>query len=103
MFRTYVKLGEKDIDQEFLEKAGIQQKPAELIDTLKARPCSNCHFLNAPTSSYRYKCGYPVTEEARYETESLGDTIRQVIREKPELQRVFMDLFKDGNTKKAPV
>jgi len=95
MFRTYVHLGEKDIDQEFLEKAGIQQKPAALMDTLKARPCPNCHLLNAPTSSYCSKCGNPITEDAKYETESTGDAIRQLLRGNPAAQNAFMEFFKE--------
>ena len=95
MFRTYVQLGEKDIDQEFLEKAGIQQKPTELMDTLKARPCSNCHHINAPTSSFCSKCGYPITDIARNDVEYTADSIRQLLVENPTAQIALVQLLKD--------
>jgi uncharacterized paraquat-inducible protein A len=95
MFQTYVRLGEKDIEREFLEKGGIQQKPAELTDTLKPRPCPTCHLINAPTSSYCSKCGSPLTDSARYEGEYTGDTVRQLLIENPVAQTALLELLKD--------
>lgn len=93
MFSTYVRLGEKDIDGEFLEKAGIQQKPAELTETLKPHPCPNCHTINAPTSSFCSKCGYPITESARNDVEYTNDTLRQLLAENPAAQAALVELL----------
>ncbi|MFA4848905.1 MAG: tyrosine-type recombinase/integrase [Methanoregula sp.] len=95
MFQTYVRLGEKDIDGEFLEKAGIQQKPAELTDTLKARPCPNCHHVNTPTNSFCSKCGYPITESALHDVEYSADTLRELLVENPQAQTVLFGLLKN--------
>jgi site-specific recombinase XerD len=99
MFQTYVRLGEKDIDGEFLEKAGIQQKPTELTDTLKPRPCPNCHEINAPTSSYCSKCGNPITDCARHDVEYSTDTLRDLLAENPAAQTVLLGLLKSMKTK----
>jgi integrase len=99
MFQTYVRLGEKDIDGEFLEKAGIQQKPPELIDTLKPRPCPNCHFINAPTSSYCSKCGSPITESSRHDVEYSTDTLRNLLADNPAAQTILLQLLNGMKTK----
>jgi len=93
MFSTYVRLGEKDIDGEFLEKAGIQAKPIEFTETLKARPCPNCHLVNAPTSSFCSKCGYPITESARHDIEYTADSLRELLVEHPQAQTVLVELL----------
>jgi len=96
MFQTYVTLGEKDIDAEYLEKAGIQQKPTELIDTLKPRPCPNCHTINAPTSSFCSKCGSPITDNARHDVEYGVDTMRQLLAGNPKAREVLNGLLSKG-------
>ncbi|MCE5297894.1 MAG: tyrosine-type recombinase/integrase [Methanoregulaceae archaeon] len=101
MFKTYVQLGERDIDNEFLEKAGIQQKPAELIETLKPRPCPNCHGINAPTSSYCSKCGAPITDSARQDVEYTGDTLREMLAKNPAAVSALGELLKDLNRQAA--
>ncbi|MGD1003935.1 MAG: tyrosine-type recombinase/integrase [Methanoregulaceae archaeon] len=90
MFRTYVRLGEKDIDNEFLEKAGVQQKPAEITETLKPVTCPNCHVINAPTHDHCSKCGYPLTEEARRQVDETGVLIRHLLSEDPTAQTTFL-------------
>ena len=45
-------------------------------------------------------CGYPVTEDAKLETESVGDSIRQILRENPAALSAFMDIFKNGTDNK---
>jgi len=95
MFRTYVQLGEKDIDEEFLEKAGVQKKPSEVTETLKPRTCSNCHSINSPTSSFCSKCGYPITEAAKHDVEYSADSIRELLYENPAAQIILLDLLKD--------
>jgi len=65
MFRTYVRLAESDIDDEFLARAGVTQAKTKTENPLAPRPCSACHTVNAPTSNYCSKCGQPLTEEAK--------------------------------------
>lgn len=65
MFRTYVRLAEKDIDAEFLQHAGVQVSKDKIENPLAPRPCPECHTINAPTSDHCSKCGAGLTEEAR--------------------------------------
>lgn len=64
MFKTYVNLGDQDIDNEFLDKAGIVSK-AETAPPIRPRICPRCHRENGPTFEHCMKCGEPLTEEAR--------------------------------------
>jgi len=99
MFRTYVRLGENDIDDEFLEKMGIQKKSTEMRDMLKARPCQNCHTINAPTHDHCSKCGYPLTEEAKRHVDDTGVLIRRLLKEDPNAQTAFFKMMnEDQNT-----
>jgi len=67
MFKTYVALGEKQIDDEFLTQAGIKTKEERDKAALKPRPCHNCGLVNTPTAKFCNKCGTPLTEEAKNE------------------------------------
>lgn len=67
MFKTYVALGEKQIDDEFLTQAGIKTKEERDKDALKPRPCINCGLINAPTAQFCNKCGTGLSEEAKLE------------------------------------
>lgn len=95
MFKTYVHLGERDIDNEFLEKAGIQHKPVELTETLKPRPCPNCHIINALTSSYCSKCGSPITDNARHDVEYTSDILKELLAKNPVAQNALIGLLSD--------
>lgn len=66
MFRTYVNLSEADIDNEFLDKAGIIRKEGK-AKALKHIMCSECHSKNPPTGKYCTSCGTALTEEAQVE------------------------------------
>ncbi len=55
----------------------------------------NCYLINASTAPFCSKWGYPVTEDAKLDTESAGDTIRQHLREKPAAQNAIMGVFKE--------
>ena len=67
MFKTYVALGEKQIDDEFLTQAGIKTIEERDKDALKSRPCINCGLVNTPTSQFCSKCGFHLTDEAKNE------------------------------------
>jgi len=95
MFKTYVRLGENDIDGEFLERAGIQPKPAETTNTLKSRPCQNCTSMNAPTNDFCFRCGYPLTEEAKRHVADTGVLIHDLLREDPTAQAEFINRYKE--------
>lgn len=74
MFKTYVKLSERDIDAEFLERAGIAQKEEKEENNHLPRQCKYCFAMNAPTSKYCHMCTRPLTEEAASEqTQYLTD------------------------------
>lgn len=63
-FRTYVKLSENAIDNEFLTRAGIKPKEEEKDRPLTHRTCGVCHFQNGPTILYCGKCGASLTKKA---------------------------------------
>ena len=64
MFKTYVCLGEDEIDDEFLNKAGIRRKKKPEENVLAPITCERCHYLNAAGMSFCGKCGRPLTPEA---------------------------------------
>lgn len=64
-FKTYVKLSEKAIDEEFLRRQGKIPDKEERAALLTVRVCPNCHTENPPTAIWCIKCRGPVTEEAR--------------------------------------
>lgn len=83
MFRTYVCLAEKDIDAEFLERAGIQVKQEE-NKILQPRPCPECHAINSPNTRFCPECGTSLTGEAAEEQRDLEQRVltdREVLRE----------------------
>lgn len=100
MFETYVKLGEGDIDAEYLEKAGVVVKK-DTADDLKGRPCPNCHEVNAPTFAHCYNCGQALSPEAIVRTSSLKEQIEQTdafkmleaMRDQPQLFDQFLQNF----------
>jgi len=77
MFQTYVALGEKQIDDEFLTQAGIMTKEERDKGALKARPCYNCGFVNDPIAKFCNKCGQGLTEEAKQESKWTVDTLNR--------------------------
>jgi len=100
MFETYVKLGEGDIDAEYLEKAGVVVKK-DTADELKGRPCPNCHEVNAPTFDHCYKCGWALSPEAIARTSDLKEQIEKLdayqmleaMRDQPDLFDSFLKNF----------
>lgn len=102
MFETYVKLGEDDIDAEYLSKAGVVVK-AEVTDELKPRPCPNCHEVNASTFDHCFKCGWPLSPEAIARNTTLQERIEKLdayraleaMRDRPELFDSFLQNFDD--------
>jgi len=100
MFEVYVRLGEDDIDAEYLSKAGIVVKE-DMVDEIKPRPCPNCHTVNAPTFDHCYKCGWALSSEAITRTTELKEQIErtdafqmlQAMRDRPDLFDAFLKNF----------
>lgn len=87
MFKTYVSLGERDIDAEFLKQAGIVVQDQKNEDKLKPITCSNCHHINAPGPDHDHctKCGWPLTKRAADEMQQA----REFIHASDEYQRAL--------------
>ena len=64
MFRTYLKLSEKDIDDEFLRKAGLKTENEIDTDDDKPRQCMYCLAVNPPGSRFCRMCTKPLTSGA---------------------------------------
>jgi integrase/recombinase XerD len=79
MFRTYVKLSEQNIDDEFLSKAGIEVKKEEKEEPIKPRLCGNCHHHNAPTDNFCSKCGFGLTDDAKGEVKTAKDLLFELL------------------------
>jgi site-specific recombinase XerD len=78
MFKTYVALGEKQIDDEFLTQAGVKTKEERDQDALKPLPCYNCGLVNPPTAGFCMKCGAPTKDETKDRMQALTQRIDQV-------------------------
>jgi integrase len=73
MLRTYANLSERDIDGEFLTRAGIQKRVEESARPLSPRPCPRCHTINGPLTNYCSNCGMPLVEKAMKNLEELKE------------------------------
>lgn len=75
MFSTYVKLSEKDIDNEFLKKAGLKAEHEINDDDDKPRQCMFCLAVNPPGSRFCRMCTLPLTSEAAEKVREAEKTI----------------------------
>lgn len=88
MLKTYACLSDTDIENEFLDKAGIKKKSA-VSNPLKPIPCPRCGTVMPADSRFCSKCAMGLTEEAELEIEALAHQIvadRDVTRKRAELQ-----------------
>jgi len=76
MFRTYLKLSEKDIDDEFLRRAGLKTESEIDADAGKPRQCMYCLAVNPPGSQFCRMCTRPLTTEAR---QSQGEKVNSLL------------------------
>lgn len=83
MFKTYVCLTDSDIENEFLDKAGIKMKD-EAPNPLKARPCPRCHKVMGPESMFCSSCGTSLTEEVQATQDDLVKVLSRKATEDPE-------------------
>ncbi len=100
MFKTYVKLSEKDIDSEFLFKSGLKTIEEKQKEALKPNPCTNCHTVNPPNANYCLKCGQPVTDKARIQVDDSGSLIRDLLSQDSDAQAIFLELLQEIQNKK---
>lgn len=84
MFRTYLKLSEKDIDDEFLRKAGLKID-GEVVDDDRPRQCMFCSATSPPGSQYCRMCTRPLTSAAREEQEQRVSSLLAHMDQDPRL------------------
>ena len=97
-FRTYLKLSEKDIDAEILDKAGVVKKETSIPKMPEKIVCPNCFKDNGPTARYCWKCGHGLTKEAVKEVkvaEKLSDDKLDGILADPEKTKELREVLKD--------
>lgn len=99
MFKTYVVLSEQDIDAEFRERLGIQQKEIKEDKKLAPRQCKSCFAMNGPQSNFCHVCGKPLTESAQHDVESSTETLRTLLAENPTAQTALIELLKGIKSK----
>ena len=85
MFSTYLKLSEKDIDDEFLRRAGLKTEAEIGTDDDKPRQCMFCLAANPPGSQFCRMCTRPLTGAAREEQNQKVDALLDRIGGDPRL------------------
>jgi len=93
MFKTYVVLGDKDIDAEFREKMGIQKKEIKEDKKMVPRPCKSCFAMNGPQSNFCHVCGKPLTGEIVKQVTNYRDQVQTLLTEDPKAQAAFLELM----------
>jgi hypothetical protein len=75
----YVNLSEEDQDGEFLRMSGItkEEKKALIQEGLRPRSCINCGEQSQPNAKFCWKCGDPITDEAKQSVATLDTEIGQ--------------------------
>lgn len=92
MFSVYVSLSESDIDNEFLQRAGIENiKPKE--DHLMPVTCGNCQKVNPPGNAFCSNCGNPLHPGSEENTDHLYGEILRLVNDNPG----FQDLLDEYN------
>lgn len=97
MFQSYVQLAEKDIDAEFLARAGVVPKE-ESTPAFLPRPCPECGNLAAPTADYCARCGAALTDEARAKQEQRLSQVIETVESDPRYAFIDrkLDEFRKG-------
>lgn len=85
-FKTYAVLSQKDIDDEFLEKAGVRKK--EVDDQMLPRQCDRCFAVNGPATDFCHRCGAPLSEEAKQKQAHKVDATLQSMEQDPRFARI---------------
>jgi integrase/ribosomal protein L40E len=76
---TYVNLSEEDVDGEFLNMAGVskEEKKAKIAEGLKPRICYYCGEESLSNAQFCWKCGSPLSKDARKEYDSADKQIEE--------------------------
>jgi site-specific recombinase XerD len=85
MFRTYLKLSEKAIDDEFLRKAGLKTESELDAADDKPRQCMFCLAVNPPGSKFCRMCTKPLTAAAQEEQDQKVNNVLQRMDGDPRL------------------
>jgi site-specific recombinase XerD len=101
MLKTYVALGDQDIDAEFREKMGIQKKEIKEDKKMMPRQCKFCFAMNGPQSNFCHVCGKPLTTEAQRNVIADSEKVRQLLIDNPTVQATFLELLKELKTPSA--
>lgn len=82
MFKTYLRLSERDIDNEFLRKLGLvrEEELNEELNKNKPKQCAYCFAVNPPESKFCRMCGRPLTTEAKAEVEKASATVQEMLK-----------------------
>jgi len=94
MLKTYLHLTGQDIDNEMLRLYGIEVPEKKRQRGLKPHQCGHCSTINPPTNEYCGTCGHPLTVEVEKMVAATGDTVRKILLENPQAQRIFLDILK---------
>lgn len=91
MMKTYLKLGNDDIYNEFLDKTGVKKK-AELSKMNVPKQCPFCFAMNSPVAQHCHMCGIQLTEEAR----NYHENWKKAIASNPDFMiNILMDIKKE--------
>lgn len=80
MFSTYVNLSEQDIDDEFLERAGVEVVE-ETPSGMRPVSCGECNTTNMPGNDFCYRCGVGLSEQAISQEERLKRQVAVMVEE----------------------
>lgn len=86
MLATYGHMSNTSTDDILLKHAGVKRGRPKADSVLKARQCSHCQTVNAPTNDFCGRCGRSLTGEA----ESEEDEVRRFAKS-PEKLRMLAD------------
>jgi integrase len=95
MAATYVHLCGGDIEKKQLQKAGLLDEIDHEDTTLTQRKCIRCKTANSPDAMYCSACSMALNENARYNLENAGDSVRNLLAENPKAQAAFMEILKE--------
>ena len=101
MLKTYVALGDQDIDAEFREKMGIQKKEIKEDKKMMPRQCKYCFAMNGPQSNFCHMCGKPLTDEAQKNVTNYSAQVQNLLADNPKAQEAFLVLMKEMKSEKT--
>jgi len=91
MMKTYIKLGNDDVMNEFLVKQGIKKREQKAKDNLP-QYCSFCDAKNSSISEFCHKCGQPLTKEAIKQKQRISSAPGEITPDKlAELAKLLAD------------